>query len=316
MKKQILTSIYLLGVFSICMTFCNSKKEPITKSLSDNKLKAQITFTGKIIFQSNFDGDNEIYLLSESGLEQLTNNTWQDEYPVWSPDGKKIAFTSNREGQYDIFTMNSEGEEVFSITSSPQDEKEPAWYPDGKKLAFTREAKKFLKKQTALYQIDINTHKTKKIIPQYSKAHGIANISPSASLITFTGKRTIGWDTAIYNIEENQVNFLNRGGKSCRARFSKDGKKLAYVSSINADGKSDIWIMKPDGSEKIRLTLRNDTYDYFPAWSPDGKHIVFNSSLQHNLNGDWQLYILDVKTGKANLLFDSTGNDIFPDWHQ
>lgn len=316
MKKQTLTSIYLLGVFSICMTFCNSKKEPITKSLSDNKLKAQITFSGKIIFQSNFDGDNEIYLLSGSGLEQLTNNTWQDEYPVWSPDGKKIAFASDRKGRYDIFTMNSDGKEVVSVTSSPLDEKEPAWYSDGKKLAFTRETKKFLKKYSALYQVDLNTHKTKKIIPQYSKAHGIANLSPSASLITFTGKRTIGWDTAIYNMDKKQMNFLNRGGKSCRARFSKNGKKLAYVSSINAAGKSDIWIMKPDGSEKTRLTIRNDTYDYFPAWSPDGRHIVFNSSLQHNLNGDWQLYILDVKTGKANLLFDSPGNDIFPDWHQ
>ena len=126
----------------------------------------------------------------------------------------------------------------------------------------------------------------------------------------------MNYGVKIYNIEKNQVNFLNIGGKSCRARFSKDGKKLAYVSSINADGKSDIWIMKSDGSEQLRLTLRNDTYDYFPAWSPDSSYIVFNSSLQHNLNGDWQLYILDVKTGKANLLFDSPGNDIFPDWHQ
>jgi len=316
MKKKTLTKIFLLTVFSIVLAFCINKEEASVDSSSEVDYTAKIAFSGKIIFQSNFDGDNEIYLLSGSGLEQLTNNTWQDEYPVWSPEGEKIAFTSNREGQYDIFTMNSAGKEVFSITSSPQDEKEPAWYPDGKKLAFTREAKKFLKKHSALYQVDINTHKTTKIIPQYSKAHGIANVSPSASLITFTGKRTIGWDTAIYNMEKNQVNFLNKGGKSCRARFSKNGNKLAYVSSINADGKSDIWIMKPDGSEKIRLTISNNTYDYFPAWSPDGNYIVFNSSLQHNLKGDWQLYILDVKTGKANLLFDSPGNDIFPDWHQ
>jgi len=315
MKNKTLTRIFLLTVFSIFLAFCINKEEAPLDSSSEEDFIVKIPFSGKIIFQSNFDGDNEIYLLSESSLEKLTNNTWQDEYPVWSPDGKKIAFSSDREGQYDIFTMNSDGKEVISFTSSPMDEKEPAWYSDGKKLAFSREEKKFLKKRSTLYQVDINTRKTKKIIPQYSKAHGIANLSPSASLITFTGKRTMGWDTAIYNMEKNHINFLNEGGKSCRARFSKNGKKLAYVSS-RADGKGDIWIMKPDGSEKTRVTIRNDTYDYFPAWSPDGKQIVFNSSLQHDLNGDWQLYILDIKTGKATLLFDSPGNDIFPDWHQ
>jgi Tol biopolymer transport system component len=212
MKNKTLTRIFLLTVFSIFLAFCINREEASVDSSSEGDFIVKIPFSGKIIFQSNFDGDNEIYLLSESSLEQLTNNTWQDEYPVWSPDGKKIAFSSNREGQYDIFTMNSDGKEVVSITSSPMDEKEPAWYSDGKKLAFTREEKKFLKKRSALYQVDINTHKTKKIIPQYSKAHGIANLSPSASLITFTGKQTIGWDTAIYNMDKNQVNFLNRGG--------------------------------------------------------------------------------------------------------
>jgi TolB protein len=117
----------------------------------------------------------------------------------------------------------------------------------------------------------------------------------------------------MYNLRSHEVKFLDEGGKSCRARFSRDGTKLAYVSS-QADGKGDIWIMNPDGSNKTRLTERDETYDYFPAWSPDDRFIVFDSSRQHDHNGDWALYVIEVKSREARLLFDSPGNDIFPDW--
>jgi Tol biopolymer transport system component len=123
----------------------------------------------------------------------------------------------------------------------------------------------------------------------------------------------MGWDAAMYDSRQNKVLFLDDGGKSCRARFSKDGKKLAYVSS-KSDGKGDIWTMNVDGTGKKRLTERDDTYDYFPSWSPDGNFVVFNSSTQHDHNGDWALYVVDIKTGEARLLFDSPGNDVFPDW--
>ena len=73
--------------------------------------------------------------------------------------------------------------------------------------------------------------------------------------------------------------------------------------------------MNPDGTQKTRLTLRNDTYDYFPSWSPDERYIVFNSSRQHDHDGDWALYLIEVKSKKVILLFDSPGNDVFADWH-
>ena len=139
-------------------------------------------------------------------------------------------------------------------------------------------------------------------------------MSPTANLLAFTGKKSIGWDVAVYNTHSQKVTFLNEGGNSCRPRFSKDGKQIAYVSS-EADGKGDIWIMSSNGSNKVRLTERDNTYDYFPSWSPDGRYIVFDSSTQHSHEGDWQLWVVEVRTRKTWLLFDSTGNDIFPDWN-
>lgn len=301
----------LFILFAINMSASN--KQQAMQEIETTNLKPEFAIEGKIVFQSNVDGDNEIYMISEQSIIKLTDNTWEDEYPVWSHDGKKIAFTANPQGNYDIFVMNSDGSEITPITSSDSDEKGPAWFPDGKRIGFTKNVKSFFRKKQYLYAIDIVTKNTNKIIPKYSKTHAIANVSPTKPLITFTGKRMRGWDAAIYDINKNEVKFLDEGGKSCRARFSKDGNKLAYVSS-KADNKGDIWLMNPDGSQKMRLTERDETYDYFPSWSPDGKYIVFNSSLQHDHNGDWQLYIIEVKSRKTSLLFDSPGNDAFPDW--
>jgi Tol biopolymer transport system component len=305
-------TVFLLTLALTFICMCGNKGAQ-ERSAQPANLSPKFSIKGTIIFHSNMDGDNEIFMLKEASLIQLTHNTWDDEYPVWSHDGQRIAYTANPDGNYDIFMMNPDGSGITRLTSSKIDEKEPAWYPDGKTVAYTREVRKFIRKQLTLMRIDIQSRKTERIIPGYNKSQAIANISPTGILLTFTGKRTMGWDVAMYDVRKKEVKFLDEGGKSCRARFSNSGTKLAYVSST-ADGKGDIWTMNPDGTGKIRLTDRNETYDYFPAWSPDDRFIIFDSSRQHDHNGDWALNVIDVESLEVRLLFDSPGNDVFPDW--
>lgn len=303
-------SISLLIAFLLLPLFnmCSHSTEQTEKTGLDQFLKLAFDFGGEIIFHSNFDGDNEIYKLSKRGVEKLTDNSWDDEYPVWAPDKSKIAFTANPEGNYNIYTMTPQGKRTIQITTAESDDKDPSWFADGRHIAYSQE-----KRKTFLFKVDIQSKISERILADYNKTHTIPHVSPSQQLITFTGKRLMGWDVAIYDSQTKNVKFLVEGGDSCRARFSRDGKKLAYVSG-SADGKGDIWLMNPDGSDKIRLTERDETYDYFPCWSPDGRYIAFNSSSQHDHNGDWQLFIIEVETKKTTLVFDSPGNDVFPDW--
>jgi Tol biopolymer transport system component len=301
--------MFTLISFLACGQNGGQDRQPEEKTLNPDPP----SFAGRIVFQSNADGDNEIFVLTQGGVRQLTDNSWEDEYPVWSPHGNTIAFSSNREGDYDIFLMQADGTKVTTVASTDADEREPAWYPDGRGLAFSVESKKLLRTSIAIHRTDLRTGRIRRIIPRYSRSHGIPHISPSTTLMVFTGKRTFGWDVAAYDWSSNQVRFLVEGGKSCRARFSPSGQKLAYVSS-SADGKGDIWMMDFDGGRQIRLTHRDQTHDYFPDWSPDGRFLVFNSSRQHDHGGDWQLYLYDIENKTATLLYDSPGNDIFPDW--
>jgi len=307
-KKCLIT---ILSLISFLACGQNGGQDSLPTEKPENP--KPLSFSGRIVFQSNADGDNEIFLLTREGVHQLTDNSWEDEYPVWSPNGKSIAFSSNREGNYDIFLMNADGTEVAAVTKTDADEREPAWYPDGRSLAFSVESKKLLRTAIAIHRATLPSGRIRRIIPRYSRSHGIPHISPSAPLMVFTGKRAFGWDVAAYDWSSNQARFLVEGGKSCRARFSPSGQKLAYVSS-RADGKGDIWLMNADGGQQTRLTHRDLTFDYFPDWSPDGRFLVFNSSRQHEHDGDWQLFLYDIENKTAALLYDSPGNDIFPDW--
>jgi len=100
---------------------------------------------GTIAFQSNRDGNNEIYIMNGdgSGLTNLTNNPADDIGPVWSPDGKKILFLSSRDGNYEVYLMNADGSDPTNLTNSPAFEGDNGgpeaidWSPDGRKIAFT-----------------------------------------------------------------------------------------------------------------------------------------------------------------------------------
>jgi len=81
-----------------------------------------------------------IYVMNAdcSGLRRLTNGPGEDGGPRWSPDGKKIVFTSDRTGHAEVYLMNSDGSQQTKLTTSPKDTSfnGPDWSPDGTKLLY------------------------------------------------------------------------------------------------------------------------------------------------------------------------------------
>ncbi|MCE9526123.1 MAG: hypothetical protein K8R36_08720 [Planctomycetales bacterium] len=91
------------------------------------------------VYSSTKDDNQEIYISKSDGSEKkrLTSDPAIDAHPAWSPDGKKIAFSTSRWGDLELAVMNADGSELVRVTKSPGMDDYPCWSPDGKRLAFT-----------------------------------------------------------------------------------------------------------------------------------------------------------------------------------
>jgi len=277
--------------------------------------RPKFEFRGRIVFQSDLSGNNEIYLLTRDGLRSLTNDAASDEFPRWSPEGRRIAFSSNRSGRYQIYVMNDDGTGVVQVTRSDADAVEEGWFPDGTKIAFTEQRHRTFGRSFAMRSVDLASGRTDTLLPKFDDSNALPDFSPAKPLLGFTGKRLRGWDVFVADLTTGETRALTEGGAACRPRFSPDGAAIAYTSA-SADGKGDIWLMNPDGSGKERLTDLPQTYDYFPAWSPDRKYIVFSSGTKHYpTEGVWSLALVKLGTKRIIPLFSSGARDVFPDWH-
>ncbi|MFC1744586.1 hypothetical protein ACFL35_11400 [Candidatus Riflebacteria bacterium] len=101
-------------------------------------------------------GNEDIFILNLNSLKKknITKSPYKEMMPVFSPDGSKIVYVSNKYGNYDIFIIDIDGANSFQLTQSPEDEREPYFAPDGKFLVFTRIIKKFKESDIMLLPLE------------------------------------------------------------------------------------------------------------------------------------------------------------------
>src|SRR5829696_1655214 len=219
----------------------------------------------------------------------------------------KIAFQSDAGGNYDIYTMNRNGEKIAKLTTNPADDEDPAFSPDGKRIAFTSDRDG----DNDIYMMNVKGHKVVRLTSDPA-VDTDANWSLDGKKIVFASNRN-GNDYDIYKMNANGTRVVplttNRDIDEDPA-FSPDGKRIVFRS--NRDGNSDIYKMNADRTKRarvVRLTT-NPADDEDPAFSPDGKKIAFES----DRDGDSDIYKVNIKGRKLIQLTTDPATTFGADW--
>jgi TolB protein len=261
-------------------------------------------FTSKIVFCSNRDGIEELYMMDYDGHNQtrLTFNKVIDYMPAWSADGRKIAYTSYQGTKailYILEVYEGKRHEVYSKGTSFA----PNFSPDGKKLVFCSQ------EESGNSEIYVATSEGKNVRRlTFNKSIDTAPCwSPTSRQIAFTSDRGGTPQIYIMDAEGSNVTRVSFGGTYHDApAWSSQGDNIAYVSRV--DQLFDLYVLNLRTKQIIKLTEGNARNES-PSWSPDGRHLIFTS----NLNGTPQLYSIDYD-GRNLRRLTSNGENKLPDW--
>jgi TolB protein len=200
------------------------------------------------------------------------NLAGQNTHPVWSPDGTKIAFLSNRDGvlndneiNFEIYLMDANGSNELRLTENTDFDADIVWSPDGKRIAF----KSYRDKNDEIYVMSANgAHQTN--VTDHPAADHAPSWSPDGTKIAFNSDRSGNHEIYMMNPEGSDIRQLTEHDSSDSGPvWSPEGQRIAFVSG--RDGNDEIYVMNADGSNSKRLTHAPKS-DWYPIWSPDGSH--------------------------------------------
>jgi tricorn protease len=258
---------------------------------------------GRIAF--TYLGD--VWTADESGqnIQRLTVNRARDAYPRFSPDGKWIAFSSDRNGNLDVFIIPSGGGAAKQVTTHSADDTVFGWTPDGRGILFGSNRGEDFTAQ--VYVVSVDGGMPWKAGPDM----GIqASYSPDGKRIAYNPKGQVYWrkyyrgsmqtDVWIQNVSTKKATQLTEfDGLDSWPMWAKDGN-VYFVSDREGKGLTNIWSTSESGGKAERVTSFKSGDVRFPSISPDGRVIVF----EHEF-GIWKLDTASKKATPIRLDIDA-----------
>jgi TolB protein len=186
----------------------------------------------------------------------------QNYLPIWSPDGSKIAFTTNRDGNPEIYVMNADGSGARRMTNSPAIDVSPTWSPSGNQLAWVSD-------RTGSGRIYImNADGTGQRVLINEEAYRPTWSSEPFNEIAYAAKSGPGYDIKIFSFGTGETRRITDGiGSNESPAFAPNGRHIAFTSTRN--GKVQVYTIARDGNDLRQITREGN--NKYPNWSMEPK---------------------------------------------
>tara|TARA_Y100001935_G_scaffold137463_1_gene113760 strand:- start:5652 stop:6725 length:1074 start_codon:yes stop_codon:yes gene_type:complete len=283
----------------------------------ENSIKSDkdIYIDPHIIFSSRRWWNYDIYItdIYNSSMSHITKNKHIDFNPSISPDSKKLAFVSDRDGNREIYIADLEWLDGYTrwvarglsnITNSIENDWTPSFSPLENVIVFSTYFPANDNYDIFIMDLDSGSRINLTNTDSYEK---FPQFSPDGSFIIYQGWYKGKMEIFFTNLlDKNRINLTRNpfsndiiSHGNC---FSADGQKIVFTSE--RDGNRNIYMMNSDGSNQEKITS-NESDDYEPIFSPDGLTIVFTSER----DGNKEIYSYSIESKKISNLSRNSGDD-------
>ena len=226
-----------------------------------------------------------------------------------APTKQQIAFYSNRDGNFEIYVMDVDGNNPRRLTINPAIDAGPSWSPSGKKIAFHSNRSR----DYEIFVMDANGNNQFNLTNSPDSDDREPDWSPDEENIAYQSKDTGHYDIFVMGANGKNIRNLtnNSDSRDQYPAWSPEGGRIAFTS--NRDGNDDIFVMQANGNRPRNLTEKDidgpeglrlaNARDALPSWTADGKKIVYSSV---NSNRVW---IMDADGKNRKQIIPEDGND-------
>ena len=245
----------------------------------------------------------------------LTNSPADDIFSSWSPDGRRIAFVSDRDGNREIYAVNADGSSLTRLTDNQGSDDSPSWSPDGRRIAFVSDRDG----DSDIYVVNADGSSLTRLTDSQGWEDSLS-WSPDGQRIAFvSGSYHADRKIYVVNADGSSLTRLidNQGSAfSYFPSWSPDGRRIAFMSHRVLEG-FELYVINADGSDPIRLTDK-PRIERQHAWSPDGRRIAFTYPRYRIIGwaddetGD--IYVVNADGSGLTDLTKSQGWNSSPSW--
>jgi Tol biopolymer transport system component/DNA-binding winged helix-turn-helix (wHTH) protein len=254
------------------------------------------------------NGPTSILLLSLDTLaaRRLTSPGIPGDYnPVFSPDGKTLAFNRGSQGVTSIYTLPVAGGEERRLITGSQFGWGLAWTPDGRNIVFGRAG--WLAKSGWLWKISRYGGEPERL--QFGQEGTEPSIRGNRLVYARQVTNLNIWKRRLDSLPSlvPAERFLSSTTIESGPQFSPDESRIVFESTRS--GAYEVWECRSDGSNLVQLTHLNSVTGT-PRWSPDGQQIAFDSRAPGNAD----IFVMDSRGGSLRNLTNEASTDVVPSW--